>query len=113
MHCTLYIYHCITAAVDLTTATAGEKSTRKSRAKEPFAVTFDESVDMDSHFKQKRAAITVTAVTLEKHSHIKTTLPEDLHYNETQISQLFLMPTVTVRRFYSHGWLTLLSLCAV
>lgn len=84
-------------AKDLT-ATTGEKSTRKSKAKEPFTVTFDESLDLDSHFKQKRAAITVTAVTLEKHSHIKTTLPEDLHYNETQISQLFLMPTVTVGR---------------
>ena len=64
--------------------------------KEPFIVTFDEGIDVEAHFKVKRAATTITEKTLEKHSHMRTTLPEDLHYDDKQLSQLFIMPTIVV-----------------
>jgi len=74
-------------------STVGEK-TKRTKTKEAFAVTFDESVDLDWSFKVTRAATTVTKVTLEKHSKQQTTLPEDLHYDANQLMRLTSMPPV-------------------
>ena len=77
-------------------ATAGEKS-KRAKAKEAFAAAFDESVDLDWHFKVTKAATTVTKVTLEKHGKQQTTLPEDLHYDANQLMKLSCMPAVMAR----------------
>jgi len=41
-----------------------------------------------------KAATTVTKVTLEKHSKQQTTLPEDLHYDASQLMKLSSMSSV-------------------
>jgi len=82
-------------------STAGEK-TKRTKAKESFSVTIDDSVDLDWHFKVTKAATTVTKVTLEKHSKQQTTLPEDLHYDASQLMKLSSMSSVMASAFMSH-----------
>ena len=74
-------------------STVAEK-TKRTKAKETFSVTMDESIDLDWHFKVTKAATTVTKVTLEKHSKQQTTLPEDLHYDASQLMKLSSMSSV-------------------
>ena len=73
--------------------TARDKS-KRTKAKEAFVVTFEESVDLEWSLKVTRAATTVTKVTLEKHSKQQTTLPEDLHYDGNELMRLSSMPPV-------------------
>ena len=79
-------------------STAGER-TKRTKAKEAFVATFDESIDLDWSFKVTKAATTVTKVTLEKHSKQQTTLPEDLHYDADQLMRLTSMPPVMASSF--------------
>jgi len=81
-------------------STAGEK-TKRSRMKEAFLATFDESIDLDWSFKVTRATTTVTKVTLEKHSKQQTTLPEDLHYDANLLMRLTSMPSVMASQLLS------------
>ena len=89
-------------------STAVDK-TKRTKVKESFSVNFDDSVDLDWHFRVTKAATTVTKVTLEKHSKQQTTLPEDLHYDANQLMKLTSMPPVMVGSLICHGKLTHLS----
>jgi len=96
---------CILIILADTDSVAGEK-TRRTKAKEAFSVTFDESVDLEWSFKCTRAATTVTKMTLEKHSKQQTTLPQDLHYDANQLMKLSTMPPVMASvpvMFYCYG----------
>ena len=77
-----------------TESTVGGEKSKRAKVKEAFRVSFDETIDLDWHFKVTKAATTVTKVTLEKHSKQQTTLPEDLHYDANQLMKLFSMPAV-------------------
>jgi len=91
LHC-ICMTRCLTGLAD-SQSTVGEK-TKRTKVKEAFSVSFDESVDLDWHFKVTKASTTVTKVTLEKHSKQQTTLPEDLHYDANQLMKLSSMPAV-------------------
>ena len=94
----VYVYACVSMSACVradSESTAGEKS-KRTKAKEAFLVSCDESIDLDWHLKVTKAATTVTKVTLEKHSKQQTTLPEDLHYDANQLMKLSSMPSVMV-----------------
>ena len=87
--------HC--AVLSASESTAVEK-TKRAKVKEAFLVGFDESVDLDWSLKVTKSATTVTKVTLEKHSKQQTTLPEDLHYDASQLLKLWSMSSVMASR---------------
>ena len=66
----------------------GDRGKRKEK-KEPFSVQYDEIVDHDSYFKEKRAMTSLSKATLDKYNKMGITLPEDLHYNVERLFQLF------------------------
>jgi len=74
-------------------STVAEK-TKRTKVKEASSLTFDESIDLEWSFKVTKAATTVTKVTLERHSKQQTTLPQDLHFDASQLMKLSSMSSV-------------------
>ncbi|KAK3698761.1 hypothetical protein QZH41_014526 [Actinostola sp. cb2023] len=82
-----------------TTSSSQDQQPKKKRAKkEAFKVDFEKELDVKQYFSKGRAATTLAKSTLEKLSSVKTTLPEDLHYNADNLFRLFTKPKILVRR---------------
>ncbi|XP_062995319.1 condensin complex subunit 2 [Elgaria multicarinata webbii] len=69
-----------------------EKVSKRKAAKKAFEINFDDKIEFEHHFRQKRAATTLAKSTLESQNKKSNTLPADFHYDPDNLARLFLKP---------------------
>ncbi|XP_067857203.1 condensin complex subunit 2 isoform X2 [Heptranchias perlo] len=71
---------------------------KKKQAKKTLEIAFNEKTNFETHFRETRAATTISKAALDRHSRKLTTLPTDFYYDPDNINRLFLKPSVMVKR---------------
>ncbi|XP_051896987.1 condensin complex subunit 2 [Pristis pectinata] len=71
---------------------------RKKQLKKVFEIDFEEDINFENHFRETRAATTISKATLDRHNGQLTTLPTDFHYDPNNITCLFLKPSIKIKR---------------
>ncbi|XP_072122474.1 condensin complex subunit 2 [Mobula birostris] len=70
---------------------------RKKQPKKAFEIDFEEKINFENHFRETRAATTISKATLDRHNGKLTTLPTDFHYDPDNITCLFLKPSIKIK----------------
>ncbi|XP_067879120.1 condensin complex subunit 2 isoform X2 [Heterodontus francisci] len=71
---------------------------KKKQAKKIFEIDFNENMNLETHFRETRAATTISKAAFDRRSKKLTTLPTDFHYDPDNITRLFLKPSVMIKR---------------
>ncbi|XP_030058345.1 condensin complex subunit 2 [Microcaecilia unicolor] len=75
-----------------------EKNIKMKKAKKIFELNFEEDIDFEIHFRETRAATTLSKMTLDSQNKKSTTLPADFNYHPDNIIQLSLKPSNRLKK---------------
>ncbi|NXY15964.1 CND2 protein, partial [Atrichornis clamosus] len=80
------------------------RETRRRNPREAFEVDFEEDIDFQASFRTTQAPTTLAKSILETQNVRSTTLPDDFHYDCSNLLRLFLKPAVKLGRRSEPGW---------
>lgn len=71
---------------------------RKKAPKKVFELDFGDNINFETHFRETKAATTISKATLDRRNGKLTTLPTDFHYDPDNLTCLFLKPSIKIKR---------------